>query len=114
MAYEEMQVVPIKDGPQKTFAFEYEESLSSAGNGKSILIPDGINSVTVQVEPSGCTVKVQATIDKIKEIINNNAVWVDWDLGDVTSNSQDACIPPSAIRLVQLNAGNSKIKVRAQ
>ena len=110
----EMQVVPINTGGLVKKAFEYEESLSAAGNGNAILIPDDCKTISVQTEPTGCAVKVQATIDTLNAVKTGTPVWLDWDYGEVTDNVQKKCNPVTALRLVQVGAGSSKIKVRAQ
>lgn len=110
-----MQVVPTKSGGLLQRAFEISDSLAEAGNGKSIVIPDIMNVISVQVEPSGgCFVKVQTTLDRVNNVYDDSAIWVDWDYGLVSVNTQKKCVPVTAIRLVQDGSGSSIIKVRAQ
>ena len=114
MSWEEMQVVPTKDGVNRSFAFEFEQSLESAGNGSWIVVSDGVQSVSVTVLPVGCTVKVQTTTDLINTVKNGTPTPVDWDAGEVSSVSTDVFWPITALRLVQIGAGSSKLKVRSQ
>jgi hypothetical protein len=115
MAYKEMQVAPIKDGGEKGFRFEYEESLSAAGDGNSILIPDDIQNVSIAVEPGGGSqVKFQYTLDKVETVKSGSPVWHDSDTGLSSSAYTDVLYPCTAVRLVQSGAGTSKIKVIAQ
>ena len=78
-------------------------------------MPLSIVGVTVTVSVSGgATAKVQATTNSIPKILKGEETAIDWDLGVVDGDSQDACVPPSAIRLVQVSNGSCKITVRAQ
>lgn len=116
MAILSMTQVPVQ-GEASDLAWQASDALAGAGNGKAIIIPDGVNTVAVTVVPSGgASAKVQATTDLINLVEQESAsvVWVDWDAGLVSANTQDYCVPVTAIRLVQSGAGASTLSVRAQ
>ena len=116
MSIARMERVPV-DGEASELAWQYEDSLSGAGNGAAIIIPDGVNKISVTAIPAGgCSVKVQATTDKINDVEQEKATvdWVDWDIGLSATTAQDVSDPCTAIRLVQSGAGSSELKVRAQ
>lgn len=112
----EMQIANIKkDGEMKVFSYEMELSLSSPGNSQWIIIPVRTPLIACTIELSdGAEGKIQATTDIISKIKDNTAIGIDWDLGEVSENSQDLCEGASAVRLVQTESGISKITVRAQ
>lgn len=116
MAYTNMDVAPVKDGGEKGFGFEYSESLSSAGNGVTVLIPDDIQNVTVHVLPAGgASGKVQFTLSDVSIVkIGIGINWIDWDAGLVSSSETDVLFPVTAIRVVQSGAGTVDLEVRAQ
>lgn len=115
MAWVDMLRAPAKEGGLKSSAFEWSEGLVAAGIGNAIMIPDDIRYVTIQIEPyDGCDAKAQTTVDKVEDVKNDSAVWVDWIHEDVVENTQDWCAPVTAVRLVQQGDGYSFIKVRAQ
>lgn len=115
MGTKEMDVADVKDGGLKSFAFEYEENLSSPGNGESLLIPDDIASIVVTVSFSGgASGRVEATSDKLQTVKDDLSKWVSWVSGDVSITTQDVAYPPTSLRMVQLSAGTMKMTVRAQ
>lgn len=115
MAYKEMNVAPTKDGGDiKRKRFEAKDELAAASNGVSILIPDDIRGISVTVEPTGCTVKVQATTNSVAEVKAGTETWIDWDLGAVAIDTNDTCDPVTAIRMVQIGAGSSVLTMVAQ
>jgi hypothetical protein len=98
----------------QVFAFEYDETLDAPGNGKYILIPANIKGVSVTLGlDAASTGKVQASTSTIYDIKDDNAIWVDWDYGIVSSTSQDYMLPATAIRQVNLS-GSTKLELRAQ
>jgi len=101
-----------------SFAYQEVVQLSGQGNSDWILIPSRVSKITVTlVVENGATAKVQTSTNTINEIKDNHPdiVAIDWDHGEVSTNTQDSCDPVTAIRLVQTSAnGNSKLYVRAQ
>jgi len=96
------------------YAYEYEQTLDAAGDGDWILIPADVVTVVVTCQASGTTAKVQTTTDTIAAITAGTETAVDWDDGAVSTATSAACTPPTALRLVQVGAGSSKLTVRAQ
>ena len=96
-------------------AYDYSDELTSASNGDTVIIPATITGITVTLEIDTGNGKVQASTTPVNEILadENNAVWVDWDSGTVTVNTQDRVSPVSAIRQVN-GAGTTKLTLRAQ
>ena len=96
-------------------AFEYKQELIAAGNGDWIIIPDEIQNISVTAQASGgATARVETVTDPISDVANNIVTPVIWDAGEVTLAVSDTAFPCTAIRLVQTNAGSSKLTVRAQ
>lgn len=99
----------------KPFMFDYTEELSAPSNGDTIIVPGNVIGISVALEVTGGSGKVQASITPVDEIIANesNTIWIDWDSGTVTATTQDRCAPVSALR--QVNAsGTTKLTLRAQ
>lgn len=92
--------------------WEYEETLSSPGNGVWIKNPNGILGSAVTLEISGGSGKVQATTSLMSKVDADLAVGVDWAQGVVTGTIQDYVIPVTAIRQVNVS-GTTKITVRS-
>ncbi len=82
--------------------WEYEET-GVTGNGNSMLTPSKQNSVSVTVEPSGGSAKVQATTNPLADVEADTATWVDWDEGEVTEATQGVCQPCTAVRVVVIS-----------
>lgn len=116
MAWVDMAVVVGTAGNlEGQFGYEYEDTLDSAGNGDWIIIPVDVRTVTVTCQAAGTTAKVQTTTDTIAVVKAGTAeTAVDWDDGAVSTATSAACTPPTAVRLVQVGAGTSKLTVRAQ
>lgn len=101
----------------QTRAFEYEETLVAIGNGKTILMPDDVSSVVVTATFSaGASGYIEATSDVVQKVKNEdpNLQWIIWDSGTVDITTQDYCIPPTALRMVQVGAGEMTMTMRAQ
>ncbi len=79
--------------------WEYKET-GVTGNGDSMLTPSKQNSVSVTVEPSGGSAKVQATTNPLADVEADTATWVDWSAGEVTEVTQGVCKPCTAVRVV--------------
>lgn len=93
---------------------EYEETLSTAGNGSSVLIPAGAHNVTVTLsfEGEGASGKVQATTDPVQKVLDDEATWVDWPHGEVSDMTQDRTKSVTALRQVCVNP-ESTLTIRA-
>jgi hypothetical protein len=115
MAILSMTQVPVQ-GEASELAWEAEDSLAGAGNGKAIIVPDGVNQLAVTLAITSGSAKVQTTTDKINAVEQEKATvtWVDWDAGEVSATRADVCAPVTALRLVQTTAGATALKVRAQ
>lgn len=101
--------INTKDG------FEYKSAvLDSAGNGVSILIPTQIQNISVALILGGSsTGKVQTTISPLQDVLDDTAIWFDWDAGVVSASTVDVAKPVTAIR--QVNAsGTTQLLMRAQ
>ena len=114
MAYDAMtqQRASIND-EQDQKSWYYQETLTSPGNGKWILKPNGTDGIGVTLVISSGVGKVQATTDSIDNIIADTATAVDWDLGTVSGTNQDSCVQLTAVRQVNIS-GTTIIKVVAQ
>lgn len=112
----EMQVVTVNPtGRDRKFAYDIQLPLTVIGNSKWILIPEDVSVVAVQVELEiSATAKVQHTLDSLADVKAGVAKGHDWDLGVVTSDSDDSCDPVTAIRLVLVSGSGATIKVRSQ
>jgi hypothetical protein len=97
-------------------AFEYQKTVSALAADDSILIPQDVQNLNVQVVvASGGQGKVQYTNDKVEEVVADTANWIDWDAGVVSANSVDVFYPPTAVRINKTNApGTLTLSLRAQ
>ena len=104
------------EGERNEISWEYEDSKTGAGDGDTIIIPTGIDSIMITLVPSSANCKIQTTTDKLGDVQNDKSsvTWVDWPLGNVTSTVQDSLDPVTAIRQVVNSGTSSKLKVRAQ
>ena len=95
--------------------FEYEETLSSAVNGAAVIIPDSVKNISVTlVITGGGSGKMQSTTNKLADVISDTGVvWVDWDAGVIAATAQDAMLPATAIRMVNVS-GTTRVLIRAQ
>lgn len=116
MGYKEMNVANVKDGGDvKTKAFEYQETLTGAGNGESVLVPDDIRNIVATVSfTAGAQGYIQATSDNIDTVKTGSPIWVTWGAGQVSVTTQDVAIPPTALRMVQVGTGTMKMTLRGQ
>jgi hypothetical protein len=115
MAYKEMDVCGENTGDARKVAWEKEVNLVASGNSDWILVPDEVQGLSVTLSfTGGGSGKMQSTTDKLDTVKNGSPVAVDWPLGEVSSNTQDFCLPVTAIRAVQINAGTLKMTARAQ
>ena len=79
---------------------EFSESLSSPGNGDSVLIPRGAQSILISLKITSGEGKVQYSNSSIASVKADTAEWTDWDAGSVTSDTDDVLYPVTAIRVV--------------
>lgn len=98
---------------EKVFAYEFNETLASPGNGASVILPANIRGVSVTLGVTAGSGKVQATTSTIFEVKNDTALWIDWDYGVVSANSQDFMLPATAVRQINIS-GTTKLELRAQ
>jgi hypothetical protein len=116
LAFLERINIPEYDDRVKNSAWEYEETLTATGNGKTVLIPVEVDRIIVSLIPDpGGVGKIQTTMAKISDIRNDDQAvdWVDWTPGEVVEAIQDEVAPISAIRLVDVS-GTVKIQMRVQ
>lgn len=112
MAYVNMQVAP-SGGLEDVFAYEYNGTLTAAGNGEWVLIPNAIGSITIILEVTAGSGYVEVTNDTVYEVKQNTAVGLGWDDGTVTQTTQSVVLPVTAIRQVNVT-GTTTLKLRAQ
>jgi len=91
----------------------HEETLSSPGNGRWVLKPNGTDGMGCTLLISSGSGKLQATTDSLDSIYADTATAVDWDLGMVSGTSQDVAIQITAVRQVN-ESGTTTLKVVAQ
>ena len=94
-------------------AWEYEDSLAAPSNGNTVLVPAGINGISVTLDITAGSGKIQTTTDLLATVKTGTPVWIDWPLGVVAADTQDWVRPVAAIRQVNA-AGTTKMKLRAQ
>lgn len=116
MTWKNMTVTQSELATGQTFSFELSEALVAAGDSSSILIPQLVANVVVTVEASGgATVCVYSTTDPVATVKSGSGVtWLAWHNGAVTSPTASAFFPVTAIKMIQVGSGASKISVRAQ
>ena len=85
------------DPENSEFIWEYKESQSGSTNGKSIIVPTGVSGVGITLNiGSGSTAKIQSTTSSRTDIIADNAIWTDSNVGVVSASySTDAVIVPA-------------------
>jgi hypothetical protein len=115
MSAQNFDVSQINTGDARKVAWEKEIDLVAPGNSDWLLVPDEVQGLTVTLSfTGGGSGKVQSTTDKVDTVKTGSPVAVDWPLGEVSSSTQDFCLPVTAIRAVQINAGTLKMTARAQ
>jgi hypothetical protein len=115
MGYKEMNVCGENTGDPRKVAWESEINLAAPGNSDWILIPDEVQGLSVTLSfAGGGTGKVQTTTDILNTVKSGSPIVVDWPAGEVGVTTQDFCVPVTAIRLVQVNAGTAKMTARCQ
>jgi hypothetical protein len=100
-------------------AFEYSDTLSTAGDGDAVIIPTNIKSIYVSVIPSTDSCKVQMTTDLLADVEDDpdSVNWFDWSSGTVSSATIENLNPVTAIRQVNTNgtgSGTTIMNVRCQ
>ena len=102
----------IGDGNRKA-SYEYTIELSATENSSWILVPPCIARLSITISFSGGgTGNVEFTTDSVDTVKFGTPVAVTWDFGTVSVTTQDACDPPTALRLVQVASGTSKLTVK--
>jgi hypothetical protein len=110
------KLVRVQGEGNGSAAFEYvstNDTLSAPGNGESITIPDGVNNESVTLEVTGGSGRVQFTNDPLANVLDDTAVFQDWDSGNVATDTSAAFFPVTALRQVNVS-GVTKLKIRAQ
>lgn len=112
----QMKVANTQEGGDRGFAFEYSESLAAAGETKLVLIPDGIQNVSISAEGAdGASVVVYSSVDTIDTIkLGTGITWIAWSAGSITSAVGAVFNPVTAIKMIQTGTGSSKLSMRAQ
>lgn len=115
IAYMQRVTIPDYENRIDNKGFEYQETLTSSGNGDSVIIPDCVSKISVTLEiTGGGSGRIQATTNLLQDVLDdNNVVWIDWDNGVVAASTQDAMEPATAIRVVNVS-GTTRIMARAQ
>lgn len=113
MAWIDMAVAPVEVGPTGTFAYESSEALTSAGNGSWIIIPTGIQIISIILNVFAGSGSVQVTNSPVYEVKTGSPYVLTWDDGVVTSTTQSAVLPVTAIRQVN-TSGTTILELRAQ
>lgn len=102
-------------GGPHDIAYYKNLSLNSPGSSVWVLIPEGIDIVSVMVIPAGgASAIVEYTLERSLDVKEGVPVYMEWPLGEVTEISSDFCVPVTAIRLTQKNSGTARLKMRAQ
>ena len=108
---------------QGSVAYDYKVTITSTETtkvGEWILIPGGVQSISVTLAPQtpslGTTAKVQTTTDPtyVVQLDTTNTTAIDWDDGVVGTTVSEVCSPVTAIRLVQTSSGTTTLSIRAQ
>ena len=98
----------------KNNAWEYDDQLSSPGNGNTVIVPAGVTVISVTLGITTGSGKIQTTTNLLDDVISNTGiVWQDWDDGVVTDNTQDYTSAVTAIRQVNVS-GTSRMMLRGQ
>lgn len=93
---------------------EAKIQLDGAGTSDVIEFWDDISTIVVTISfPEGTgTAKLQTSTSIREDLQNDNAVWVDWSNGEVTTDTQDSADAPNAIRLVNIDSQPALLEVR--
>jgi len=77
-------------------------------------IYDDIGTLVITVSfPDGSgSAKIQATTSIHEDIEADDAVWVDWSNGLVSDTTQDSCIAPNAIKVINNAVAAVRVDVR--
>jgi hypothetical protein len=114
MSWKDFDVAPASDNSAKdSFAWEVFEQLDAPGNGMWHLVPSGCQSIQIMLFPIEGSGKIQITMDRVNNVKNGIACFVDWDNGIVDSTTTEAVMPVTAIRQVNVS-GTTKLTMRAQ
>lgn len=86
---------------------EWSEIVAAGETSSIIEFTDDVTIAIVSIvfdNPS--TAKIQTTTNTREEIIAETETWFDWDYGTISSNMQEACDAPNAMRLINSGAGD--------
>lgn len=93
--------------------WEYKDTKASTGNGNSIIIPTCVKKISLTLEMTSGSGKVQTTTSKLADVVGGTEAWVDWTSGSVSANTREVFDPVTAVRLVN-TSGTIYLSVRAQ
>jgi hypothetical protein len=113
MVWVDMALVNLEVRNPNKYAWEYQETLSSASEGVAVLVPAGVDNITLSLIVTAGSGKVQYTVSPIANVKNNTANWVNWDAGTVSATATDAIYPITALKQVNVS-GTTRLEVRAQ
>lgn len=112
----ELSIVTEIDINQNAYELRPAETLTSAGDGESVLLPirpDGRREAAVTLSgPASWSAKVQATNSTVADVRNDTAVWFDWPDGVVSATTNRIIYNATAVRQVN-SAGTSKMEVNS-
>ena len=87
--------------------YEYSEDIADGENGGAVIVkPIGnvSGNIGAAVLPGGNTGKFQYTFSSTEKVEAGTANWIDWDNGDVTSNTGATFTAPvTAVRGVSVS-----------
>ena len=83
---------------------------ASGGDCEDILVPIRASVVCQLSFDAAGTAKLQATNTPYEDVRAGNGVYVDWDVGDVTTTVQAVCTGVTAVRVVR-TSGTPRITI---
>lgn len=96
-----VDMIPINDKISKDFSYEYAETLSAAGNGNTVLLPNRKGLLTLTLSFTGTAEgTIQTSTDTIARIENGDIVWLDAWFGPFDATVNFFVFTCSAIRVV--------------
>ena len=114
MAIVYMTKVNVPQGEDFESAWEYETAaVATAGNGDSVMCPDGVAGISATLEVTAGTGSIETTTSSYADVIAGTAVWVAWAAGTIAATAQNWVRPVTAFRMVNAT-GTTKMTARAQ